>query len=408
VHNAGEVPTVVRVDFGNTDAEMFTILAAGAVGEFRTTGIQTGTRLYAILTATQPVAAVVTDFGPDGKQVTGYAAMGASLGFRRVTLPDVYSEAGGGWHSEIAVQNVGHTTSTVTIAYTRTNEHEATIYTDTVLALPPGHVQLFDPSQASGLPADFVGIASVRSDEPVVAVAYNAALGGHAAYVYQADAAPRANQGPRPLYLPMLVNTFEDWQNSEIQIMNAGTKPALSGIQVGQTDTNRSIDPWGAQSFPQITIPDEDCILSPAGEIVPGRVTGVESLRSLVWLNGKGSFAGDPLAAYSAVPGGALTWYFPFSDQAASSATYLAVQNPNGLTANIILTVHTITGTAESRWSSIGAEDVAYFTGGAGLPSEMIGGVVVQADIPVAAVAAIAGRLVLDHQAYLPLLASND
>lgn len=410
VLNANELnATTVRATFysdGTPVATTDTRLEAGAVGQIRTGMLPTGTVFSAVLTAGQPIAAVVNDFGRTGEQATSYTAMDAGLGQRYLALPYVLYASGGGWESDVVVQNVGGNIASITVVFTRTNEFTTTNWSD-VLTLPAGRVQHLDLTQV-GLPEKFEGIATIRADQPLIAVVHNAAydLGAtypRLAYIYRVPLTGSTGGVARPLYFPLLVNAFEDWKTSEIQIMNAAPARAGFVLEIDGVTRNRSIEGWSAASFSQ-NDPDSQ---SPPGEAVAGRIQQVQSLHSLVWLNGQGRFRGDFLAAYSSPSVGGTTWYLPFSDQLPGSSTYIAVQRLADDPVDVRLTYHALTGTLSVPYQVTQNSDMALYAGGHGLPSSFVGGVVVQTDQPVVAVAVIAGRLVLDKVIYLPVSIKN-
>ena len=403
VLNPGDYAVSVRavLDQG-TDALIH--IVPGAVGEIRVTMVPTGTRASAILTASQPIAAVVNDFGKNGAQAVSYMAMPAALGRPFVALPYVLYRASGGWESEIVIQNVGEMTGAVRIVYTQTNKLATRNWVDdSIAAIGPGEAVRISPEDA-GLPENFEGVATVESVQPLVAVVHNAAVGRVPAYAYRVPMPGALPESAIPRYFPLLVNGFENWRNSEIQLMNAGPAQVNFDIRVGEMITSRSIDPWWAQNYPQIQIPNQDVLLSPLGEAVPGSVSVSPCLNGLVWLNGTGSILGDSFAAYSAPGAAARAWYLPFADQQAGLITYVAVQNPNDVPVGIRLTQHALTGTLGAFSMTIDPDDLMLLSRGNGLPLQFQGGLVVEADQPVVPIAVLAGLLELDQEIYLPLI----
>jgi hypothetical protein len=403
--NATTVTTIFYAD-GTAIATTDTPLEAGAVGQIRTGMLPTGTVFSAVLRAGQPIAAVVNDFGRTGQQATSYAAMDAGLGQRYLTLPYVLYAGGGGWESDVVVQNVGGNTANITVVFTRTNEFTTTNWSD-VLTLPAGRVQHLDLIQV-GLPEKFEGIATIRADQPLIAVVHNAAydLGSaypRLAYIYRVPLNTSTGGVAPPLYFPLLVNAFEDWKTSEIQIMNAAPARAGFVLEIDGVTRNRSIEGWSAASFPQ----DDPGSQSPSGEAVAGRIQQAQSLHSLVWLNGQGHFHGDFLAAYSSPSVGGNSWYLPYFDQLPNTSTYIAVQRLGQDPVDVRLTFHALTGTLSVPYQVTQDSDTALYTGSDGLPSSFVGGVEVETDQPVVAVAVIAGRLVLDKVIYLPVSTKN-
>ena len=197
VYNTGGGPTTVRATFaydgGVTTTEIS--LAAGAMGDIEPRGVLTGTQLAAILTGTQPIVVVVNDFGLDGRRAVSYAAMPASQGQTYLALPYILSD-NTGWDSTPAVQNVGVTTTSVTIIYTRTDKPATRNWTDTVKSLAPDQVYTFNPRDV-GLPDLFAGIATIRAEQPLVAIVNNSDAFSNDAYVYSVSLPPTGGGSSR-------------------------------------------------------------------------------------------------------------------------------------------------------------------------------------------------------------------
>jgi hypothetical protein len=406
VLNTGNAATQVQISYGAAGEGTSIQLPAGAAGEVRATGVPTGTRAAAILSADQALAVEVHDFGVDRTRAVSYVGLPAALGKSFLVLPDVLRRASG-WESQIVIQNVGTVSTSLTVVFSRTDEPAFRNWVDTSMQdLEPEESYEIDLSQV-GLPEGFEGIATVTSEQPVIAVVHNGTP--RHAYAYQFPMPGEGQGSGRSLYFPMLVNTFEDWQISQIQVVNAAPQPRSFNIQVGDDNSQQSIDPWWAQSYPQGPVPDPLAIpiLSPSGEIVGGTVQDAQSLYSLVWLNGIGGFIGDSFASYSSPGTGGLTWYLPYADQEVVLATYVAIQNVSGQTANLTITRHTFSGTLTTSPGQIGPSEVAVLSKGEGLPSSFVGGLTVEADHPVIAVAVIAGRLELAQEIFMPVLTRN-
>lgn len=397
VHNTGGDTAIVRVTFTYDGGVTTTAssLAANAVGEITLRGMLTGTELSAVITGTYPIVAVVNNFSDDRMRATSYAAMPASQGRSYIALP--YLPANNvGWSSKPAVQNVGAMNTAVTIVYTQTYPFTVTTWSESVQDLAPGQAHVFDPD--AYLPDFFEGIAIIKSEtgQPLVAVVNNSSA-SYNAYIYSASLLPAAS-GSRSLYFPMLVNAFEDWQNSEIRLLNAGPAEVSFNLEIDQETWIKLIDSWRGVSFLQNVSGSQ----SPPGEAVAGRVEDVQSLYGLVWL--RGNFQGDWLAAYSPPSVGAKTWYLPYSDQGDDFATYVAVQNLSDVTAHITRTYYNVSGTLSSTAGDIAPSGMELYPASSGF----VGGVVVEADQSVTAVAVIAGRLVLDEEIYLPVVAKDN
>jgi hypothetical protein len=406
VYNSNEsLDTTVRATFtySNGSLSIDKVVPAGAVADIEPTDIPTGTQLSAILTATQPIAAVVNDFGPTSRQATSYATMAASLGQTFLALPDIFSNSGGGWNSQVVVQNVGQSATQVTIFYTQTEPVAATSVSDTISALGVGESHTFYPSEA-GMLDGAVGIATVVAEQPVIAIVRNAAneLGvfyPRQVYVYRV---PLPGGDSPSHFFPILLNDFQDWEKSQIQLMNADSETANLSLEIiGEPPVSKSVEPWSAVNDRQ-----NDDGRDPEW-IGSGRVRNAPSIHGLVWL--EGNLQGDAFAAYSVPRMGAKASYLPYTDQGDRFATFVAVQNLSDASVSITLTYHTVTGTVGSPFiDSIDPSGaMKLYTGKDGLPASFVGGMVVQADQPVTAVSVIAGRLVLDKLRFMPLALKN-
>jgi hypothetical protein len=405
VYNAGDAPAVVQAAFSYTSSLSPITVQPGTVADIGATMVPTGTEFSAILTSTQPIAVAVNDFGPVGQYATSYTAMSASVGRRALALPDIFFEAHGGWESDLALQNVGTATATLTVVYTKTNEPLTTTnwIGEAIPQLGPGDTYFFDPGQA-GVPGKFVGVATVRSDQPVIAVVRNAVVNiatfhPNRAYAYRVPLPGPSSGSGRSLYYPLLLNEFEDWKKSEIQVFNAASTGINFTLDIGGVTSSEYIDRWTSQSFPQ----DAPFSQSPPGEAVAGRVANARSLQSLVWLNGEGRFIGDFLAAYSTPSVGARSWYLPFADQGDALTTFVAIQNLADVATTISLTYHSMTGTVRVVNDTVLGSVTAVYASDAYVPAGFSGGVVVQTDQDVTAVAVLSKRLVLDKEIFLPI-----
>jgi hypothetical protein len=402
VYNAGAGLANVRATFTYQGGVMSVTrsLAQGAVGDIALRGTLTGTVFSAIVTGTQPIVAVVNDFGPSGKQASSYAAMSADLGRTYLALPNVIYQSTNGWDSKPVIHNVSATTTSVTIAYTLTIEPPTTTHwvDNSIQDLGPDEARIIDPGQA-GLPVNFTGIAIIRTEQPVVAAVYNAAteigeLYPKEVFIYRVPL-PAGENGGRSLYFPLLFRSFENWKNAWIQFMNARSTASDFELRVDEAPSSESLTAWWADFWGQEA--------QAAGWYGAGRVADAQSLHSLIWL--RGDFQGDSYAVYSAPGAGAKIWYLPYTDRLLNLTTYVAVQNLSaGSSAQITLTYHNMTGTLTSvPMGNVAPFDTALYSSDPGF----IGGVVVEASEPVAAVAVIAGSLILDEEIFLPVVFKN-
>jgi hypothetical protein len=396
VYNAGDVEATVQATFYDAGQSFVkeSSLVAGAVDDIWPPGvIVTGTTMSAILTGTQPIVVAVNDFSRDRLRVTSYAAIPQGVSDTRLNLPHILSDYSG--DSRPVVQNVGVMTAHVTIVYTDPNKLDRNWQDSHELA--PGQVYIFDPGDAS-LPQGFQGIATVSSEQPLVAVVNTDETAYPPnTYVYRVPFPPGRRGVDRPLYFPSLINEFENWARSMIWFMNAEATGVTFDLEIdGEVDqANQLIDPWGVGGYIQDNLASEW-----AGA---GLVAEAQSLHSLVWL--LGNFTGDSVAAYTAFNRGANTWYLPYTDEGASFTTYVAVQNlSHDATVPVRLVYHDMEGETITVEDAVPPSRMVRFAA----PTGFVGGVVVEADQPVSAVAVIAGRLILDKAVYMPVAWRSD
>ena len=396
IHNTGDSEATVRAIFSYGDGEIAvqeTQLKAGAVGNISPPSeVLTGTEMSAILTGTQPIVAVVNDFGTDRKRATSYAAIPDGVGQTYLALPHIVFD-NRGWDSKAVVQNVGVMTASVTITYTNPNNLQS--WHDSQ-ELAPKQVYAFDPLDA-GVPPLFEGIASVGSEQPLIAIVNSSeSLYPNGTYIYRVPVPPAEGGGNRPLYFPALVNNFETWIESVIRFVNAGPITATFDLEIDGVAalTDESIEPWKTGGYYSQNDRPSDWS---GGGLVPD----AQSIHGLTWL--LGNFTGDFYAAYSALSRGAKTWYLPYADEGALFTTYVAVQNLGGGQAHITRTYHTVAGALSPivEEDAIQLSDVAHYSAPY---AAFVGGVVIQADQPVSAVAVIAGRLILNEKVYMPVI----
>jgi hypothetical protein len=396
VYNAGDVEATVRATFYDAGQSFVkeSSLVAGAVDDIWPPGvIVTGTTMSAILTGSQPLVVTVNDFSRDRLRVTSYAAIPQGVSDTRLNLPHIlFDYSGDSWP---VIQNVGVMTAHVTIVYTDPNKLDRNWQDSQELA--PGQVYVFDPSDAS-LPQGFQGFATVSSEQPLVAVVNTEETAYPPnTYVYRVPFPPARPGVDRPLYFPSLINQFENWDRSMIWLINAGATGVTFDLEIdGQVDqANQLIDSWDVGSYIQNNLASEW-----AGA---GRVAEAQSLHGLVWL--LGNFTGDSVAAYTAFSRGANTWYLPYTDEGAAFTTYVAVQNlSHAATVPVCLIYHDAEGETTTVEDAIPPSRMVRFAA----PTGFVGGVVVEADQPVTAVAVIAGRLILDKAVYMPVAWRSD
>jgi hypothetical protein len=395
VHNTGDSAATVQAIFSYGDGETAVQeipLQAGAVSDVMPPSqVFTGTEMSAILTGTQPIVAVVNDFGTDRKRATSYAAIPDGVGQTYLALPHIVFD-NRGWDSKPVVQNVGVTPASVAITYTSLGNLQSW-HDSQVLA--PKQVYVFDPLDAGVLPL-FEGIATVGSEQPLIAIVNSSeSLSPYGTYIYRVPFVPAEGGGNRPLYFPALVNDFQNWAESLIWFVNAGPITTTFDLEIdgALALTDKSIEPWETEGY----YSQDD---RPSDWSGSGLVADAQSIYGLTWL--LGNFSGDSYAAYSALSRGAKTWYLPYADEGALFTTYVSVQNLGGGTAHITRTYHTVDGALPLiTGETIPPSGVAHYSA----PYDaFVGGVVIQADQSVSAVAVIAGRLILDEKVYMPVM----
>jgi hypothetical protein len=398
VYNAGAQEAAVRATFSYSAGLEITqqySLPAGAVGDiWSPNSVLTGTEMSLILTGTQPLVAVVNDFGVDEDQMGSYAAIPAGLGQTYLVLPFISSRPHA-WDGRPVVQNVGVTNTNVTIVYT--DSTGVFHWDDSVPELAPGQAHIFDPVDVVGADG-LIGIATIKSDEPVVAVVSNGPA-SRDVYVYSLSLPPAVGGANRPLYYPMLLNEFENsWTRSEVYFLNTGAVTATLDLEIdGQLVlAAEPVKSWKTKTVSQATFKPE----VPDWNVGAGLVEDAQSLHSIAWL--LGVFKTDPIAAYTASSRGATTWYFPYADASEYLSTYVAVQNlSDDSIANITCTFHDTSGALPPEPAVVAPPSGMTFCS---TESDLHYGLVVQADQPVVAVAVIAGQLILDESLYMPVM----
>jgi hypothetical protein len=399
VYNAGAQQADVWATFSYSDGLEITrqySLPAGAVGDIRAPiAVLTGTEMSLVLTGTQPLVAVVNDFGEGENRMGSYAAIPAGLGQTYLTLPFISSRPNA-WDGRPVVQNVGLTNTNVTIVYT--DSTTVVRWEDSVPGLAPGQAHVFDPAKIVD-PDGMVGVATINSDEPVVAVVSNGPT-SRDVYVYSLSLPPAVNGANRSFYYPLLLSEFQNsWIRSEVHLLNTGATTATFdlGIDGEPILTAEPIASWKTRSVSQDAFKPG----APGWRVGAGIVEEAQSLHSMAWL--LGVFKSDRIAAYSASSRGATTWYFPYADATSLDlSTYVAVQNLSDVSpAHITCTFHDASGALPAEPVVIApSSGMTFCLTAPGLHY----GLVVDADQPVVAVAVIAGQLILDEGVYMPVM----
>jgi hypothetical protein len=404
VYNAGDQQADVQATFSYSvglEIVQHASLPAGAVGDIRApSSVLTGTEMSLILTGTQPLVAVVNDFGVEENRMGSYSAIPAGLGQTHMVLPFISSRPHA-WDGRPVVQNVGVTNTNVTIVYT--DSTDLTRWEDSVQALAPGQAHVFDPLNVVD-PDGIVGIATLHSDQPVVTVVSNGSS-SRDVYVYNLSLPLAVDDANRSFYYPMLLNEYlNSWTRSEVHFLNTGDVTATVDLEIdGQTVlAAEPVESWKTKTVSQATFkPDVS-----GWNVGAGLVEDAQSLHSIAWL--LGVFKSDPIAAYSSSSRGATTWYFPYADADFDLSTYIAVQNISDATANVECIFRDTSGSLLLAKSvEIAPSTMDFCLDEEDDLPELVRGVVVESDQPVVAVAVIAGQLILDKSIYMPVMVKS-
>jgi hypothetical protein len=151
-----------------------TIATGGSNTYFPVPQVAGGFNGSAIISATQPVAAILNILGNSGvagqpfysEAANGVAASATSTS---VSLP-LIMRGNGGFNTWFSVQNAGTTAASVTVAFKKGTD--GTDLTLPAVSIPPGASHTFDQStaDAAGLGVKFVGSATVTSSQPLAVV----------------------------------------------------------------------------------------------------------------------------------------------------------------------------------------------------------------------------------------------
>lgn len=165
----------------------------------------------AVISSDQRIAATVNIVSPDLSLTFGggtYA--GVTEGAPTVRLPLLFKGVAG-FNTFVSVQNVGSTATNVTITY----QNGAT---ETFNNLAPGASTRFDQATVAGLPAGFVGAATVTSTASDIAAVVTQ-VGPTTMLIYNGFATSGANTPVFPL-----VNANNSGFITGISVQNAGTQ----------------------------------------------------------------------------------------------------------------------------------------------------------------------------------------
>jgi hypothetical protein len=163
--------------------------------------------------STQPVAASVTEIR-DGTDAQSYA--GTSAGSERISVPLLF-KGYNGWDSTLSIQNLGDTSTPVTVTYNRTDSTGAP-WTEAVTVPARASVTLTQSTNAS-LPAGFAGSAVVSGPSGAnLAAVVNTLHTSGAAASYES-----VGIGGVRLNAPLLFKEAGGW-NTGLQVQNVGSR----------------------------------------------------------------------------------------------------------------------------------------------------------------------------------------
>ncbi len=227
VQNLGSGSATVTIQLINPDGTTAaTIPASGASPEtigiggsktyFPIPNVSNGFSGSAIISATQPVAAILNIEGNGGSSpFYSEAATGITEGSTSVRLPLILRNNGGN-DTWFAVQNVGDTTATdVKVSF---KALVGTSYTTTAKSIPAGASLTFDQSLDTALGDKFVGSAVVTSSKPLAVIVNQVGKGAtKVMYTYSGFA-----KGSSSVALP-LIQQSNGGNITGISVQNSGT-----------------------------------------------------------------------------------------------------------------------------------------------------------------------------------------
>jgi hypothetical protein len=217
------------------------IPANGSKTYFPVPNVSEGFQGSAVISADQPVAAILNILGNSGSSpYYSEAATGITEGATTVNLPLIL-RGNSGFNTWFAVQNAGSAAANVTVEFTAGGAGNS--FTTSPVSIEPGASQIFDQSVQSQLGALFVGSAKVTSTEPLAVVVNQVGTGAlNTQFTYSGFPA-----GSDSIALP-LVQQGNSGFISGISIQNVGSVAADVTVDYG---TN--LVPGGA-SLPNDTV----------------------------------------------------------------------------------------------------------------------------------------------------------
>ncbi|NTW00518.1 MAG: hypothetical protein HGA19_04330 [Oscillochloris sp.] len=174
VQNLGTGTATVTIELINQDGTTAatisgeSILSGASKTYFPVPQVSGGFNGSAIISSTQPVAAILNILGNSGATpFYSEAATGITEGSTEVKLPLILRN-NAGYDTWFAVQNAGTGTASVTVEFTAGGV--GTTYTTAAVSIAPGASHTFDQSTDTNLGTKFVGSAVVKSAQPLAVV----------------------------------------------------------------------------------------------------------------------------------------------------------------------------------------------------------------------------------------------
>jgi len=235
VQNLGSSTATITIQLINADGSTAaTIPAAGAAAEtvavngsntyFPVPNVASGFKGSAIISANQPVAAILNVLGNNGISGAPFyseAANGISEGSTSVSLPLVQRN-NGGFYTWFAVQNTGTADAVVTVDFKAGGAGNN--YTAPTVTIKPGAAAIFDQrddATASNLGTKFVGSAKVTSAQPLAVVVNQVGTGTlKEALIYSGF-----SKGASSVILPLVQQNNGSFFTG-ISVQNSGTVAA--------------------------------------------------------------------------------------------------------------------------------------------------------------------------------------
>jgi hypothetical protein len=198
-----------------------TIAVDGSKTYFPVPEVDDGFQGSAVISSSQPVAAILNILGNNGVSGQPYyseAATGVAKGATTVNLP-LIQRGNNGFNTWFAVQNAGDATASVTVAFTAGPAGQD--YTTDPVSIEPGAAAIFDQIDETNLGDLFVGSAQVTSSQPLAVVVNQVGTGDlNTLFTYSGFAS-----GSNSIALP-LVQQANDGFITGISIQNVSAAAA--------------------------------------------------------------------------------------------------------------------------------------------------------------------------------------